>query len=86
MITYESKVSQNWHDNEKKDYVQLDWPSIVGWAYASIFAVAVRFQIQDQFWILWPQLHAACILDFLEKSKNELVRPKTVFLAILAKK
>ena len=25
-------------------YLQLDWPSIAGWAYASIFVVAVRFQ------------------------------------------
>ena len=66
-------------------YIQLDWPSIAGWAYASIFAVVVRFQIRDQFWVPQPKLHRACILDFFEKSKNELVRPKMVFLAILAK-
>ena len=31
--------------------VQLDWPWIAEWAYAGIFAVAVRFQNKDQFWI-----------------------------------
>ena len=30
-------------------FVQLDWPWIAEWAYAGIFAVAVRFQNQDQF-------------------------------------
>ena len=44
--------------------VQLDWPSIADWAYASIFAVEVRFQIQDQFWIPQLELHGACILGF----------------------
>ena len=33
------------------DDVQLDWPWIAEWAYAGIFAVAVRFQNQDHFWI-----------------------------------
>ena len=32
--------------------LRLDWPSVADWAYASIFAMAVRFQNQDhQFWI-----------------------------------
>ena len=31
--------------------LQLDWPWIPEWAYADIFAVAVRFQNQDKFWI-----------------------------------
>ena len=31
--------------------LQLDWPSTRTWACAGIFAVAVRFQIRDQFWI-----------------------------------
>ena len=53
----------------------------IGWKM-----MAVRFQNQDQFWIPQPKLHVACILDFFfEKSKNELVRPKMVFLVILAK-
>ena len=43
---------------------QLDWPSTADWAYASIFAVAVRFQNQDQFWIPRPKLHGACIFGF----------------------
>ena len=49
--------------------LQLDWPSIAGWAYASIFAVTVRFQIRDQFWIPQPKLRGACILEFLEDEK-----------------
>ena len=58
-------------------YIQLNWPSIAGWAYTSIFAVAV--------WIPQPRLHGACILDFFfKKLKNELVRPKMVVLANLA--
>ena len=61
------------------DGIQLDWSSIAGWDYASIFAVAVRFLIQDQFWIPQSKLHEACIFDFFEKSKNELARPKMVF-------
>ena len=65
--------------------VQLDWPSIADWAYASIFAVKVQFHIRDQFWIPQPKLHGACILDFVEKSKNELVWPFFMFLAILVK-
>ena len=28
--------------------LQLDWPWIAEWAYAGIFAVAVRFQNQDR--------------------------------------
>ena len=31
--------------------VQLDWPWIAEWAYAGIFAVAIRFQNQGQSWI-----------------------------------
>ena len=65
--------------------VQLDWPSIADWAYAGIFAVAVRFQNQDQFWIPQPKLHGACILGFFKKSQNEVVWSFLVFLAILAK-
>ena len=34
-----------------KTNLQLDWPWIAGWAYVGIFAVAVLFQHQDQFWI-----------------------------------
>ena len=49
--------------------VQLDWPSIADWAYASIFAVEVRFQIQDQFWIPQLELHGACILGFWKFKK-----------------
>ena len=31
--------------------IQLDWPWTAEWAYTGIFAVAVRIQNQDQFWI-----------------------------------
>ena len=65
--------------------VQLDWLSIVDWAYASIFAVEIRFHIRGQFWIPEPKLHGACILDFFEKSKNELGWTFLMFLVILAK-
>ena len=44
----------------------------------------VRFQIWDQFWIPQPKIHGTSILDFFEKSKNKLVRPKMAFWAILA--
>ena len=64
--------------------LQLDWPWILEWAYASIFAVAVRIQNQDQFWISHQKIRDH-FFNFFEKSKNELVRPKTMFLAILAK-
>ena len=65
--------------------LQLDWPSIAGCVYAGMFAVAIRFQIRDQFWISQPKLNVACFLDLFEKSKDELVRTKMVFLTILAK-
>ena len=64
--------------------IQLDWPWIVEWAYTSIFAVSVRIQNQDQFWIS-HQKNQELFGLFFEKSKNELVRPKTMFLAVLAK-
>ena len=64
--------------------VQLDLPWIAEWAYASIFAVAVQFQNKDQFWIS-RQKSGVVFLIFFEKPKNELVRPKMVFLVILAK-
>ena len=63
--------------------IQLDWLAIADWAYAGIFAVAVRFQNQDQFWIPRQKLHWACILDFFEKSQNEHVLAVMVILAIL---
>ena len=53
------------------------------WAYAGIFAVAVRFQNQDQFWILHQKLHGACIFDFFKNPQNEVVWPFLVFLVIL---
>ena len=64
--------------------LQLDWPWIAGWTYAGIFAVAVQIQNQDQFWISHPKTQGS-FFYFIEKSKNELVRTKTMFLAILAK-
>ena len=63
--------------------LQLDWPCSAEWAYAGIFAVAVRFQNQDQFWISPKKIRGR--FYFFKKSKNELVWPKTMFLGILAK-
>ena len=63
-------------------HIQLDWPCIAEWAYAGIFAVAVQCQNQDQFWIS-RQTNRGVFYLFI-KSKNELVRPKMMFLAILA--
>ncbi len=49
--------------------VAASW--ISEWAYAAgIFAVAVRFQNQDKFWISHIKLHGAWVFDFFEKSKN----------------
>ena len=62
--------------------VQLDWLRIAEWACAGIFAVAVQFQNQDHFLISHQKLHE---FFFFEKSKNELVWSKMMFLAILAK-
>ena len=63
--------------------MQLDWLWIAEWAYTEIFAVAVRVQKQDQFWISHQK--SGVIFNLFERSKNELVRIKTMFLAILAK-
>ena len=61
--------------------IQLDWPWVAEWAYASIFTVAVQIQNQDQFWISHQKIRGC----FFEKLKNELMRPKMMFLAILVK-
>ena len=39
-----------------KQYSWIGDEYVSDWAYANIFAVAVRFQIQDQFWIPHHQL------------------------------
>ena len=41
---------------------------------------------QDQLWVSHQKNQGSIFLICSKKSKNELVRPKTVFLAILAKK
>ena len=64
--------------------IQLDWPWIAGWAYAGIFAVAVRIQNQDQFWISHQKIRGHFFL-FFQKVENEFVWPKWCFFAILAK-
>ena len=50
---------------------------------ADIFAVAVRFQNQDQCWIPHQKLQGGILFYFIEKLKNELVWPKMMYLAIL---
>ena len=42
------------------------------------------FKNQDQFWVSHQKIQGS-FFNLFEKSKNELVRPKMVFLAILAK-
>ena len=37
-------------------HLQLDCPSVRHWDYVITFAVEVRFQIRDQFWIIQPKL------------------------------
>ena len=51
--------------------LQLGWQWIAEWAYVGIFAVAVRIQNQDQFWISC-QKNQGLFFNFLEKLKNEL--------------
>ena len=42
---YASPKGDNHFSDFKAHEVQLDWPSISDWAYASNFAVKLRFQI-----------------------------------------
>ena len=53
--------------------MQLDYPSDGHWNYADIFAVEVRFQIRDQFWVLQLKIHWTKYLIFLAKPQNGLV-------------
>ena len=53
--------------------IQLDWLAIANWAYADIFAVAVQFQYQDQFWIPHQKLHGAYFLDRCVEPQNMLI-------------
>ena len=64
--------------------LQLDQLRIAECAYVGIFSVAVQYQNQDQFWIS-RQKYQESFFNFFEKSKNELARPKTMFLVILTK-
>ena len=69
------------------NYLQLDWPAIAPWAYASTFAVAVWFQNKDQFWIPPPKLHEACFFSIFRKTEKTSLQGRFLcFLAILAKK
>ena len=53
--------------------LQLNCPSDGHWGYAGIFAVEVRFQVRDQFWIPQPKLHGAKYLIFFVKPQNMVV-------------
>ena len=55
--------------------LQLDWPWTAEWAYAGIFAVSVRFQNQDQFWVSHQTNLVWFFCFFFKKSKNDLARP-----------
>ena len=50
--------------------IRLDWSWIAEWAYAHIFAVAVRFQNQDQFWISHQKNQGSFFLIFSLKSRK----------------
>ena len=65
----------------QESVIQLDWPWIAEWAYAGIFAVAVRFQNQDQYWISHQKSGFFIFLFF----RNVARTAKKMFLAILAK-
>ena len=63
---------------------KLDWQSTADWAYAGIFAVEVQFHIRDWFGFLSPNYTGRVFWIFLKNSRNKLVWPFLVFLAILA--
>ena len=52
------------------EYVQLDCLLVRSWDPVITFAVEVRFQIQNQFWIPQPKLHKACYLTFCKTPKH----------------
>ena len=52
--------------------IQLNCPAIRHQDYVIIFAVEVRFQIGDQFWIPYQTLHRTCYLFFVNP-QNMLV-------------
>ena len=58
----------------KYGYMQLDCPSVKSWDIVITFAVGVRFQIWDQFWITQPKLHGAWYLIFVVKPQNMLIQ------------
>ena len=57
--------------------LQLDWLRTAEWTYAVIFAAAVQFQNQDNFWISHQNLRGRFYL--FEKLKNELFDQKYCF-------
>ena len=42
-----------------KSLPQLDCPSVTNWDVIIAFAMGIRLQIRDQFWIPQPKLHGA---------------------------
>ena len=67
--------------------LQLDWPWIAEWAYVRWHfccgcPISKPRQVLD---FSSKKSGVDFFFNFFEKSKNELVRPKTAFLAILAK-
>ena len=53
--------------------------------YAEIFALAVRFQNQDQFWVSRQKNQVSFLFLFFRNVEKWDRTAKTVFLAILAK-
>ena len=71
---YDKKEHVPYLLNNVTPLIQLDWPGIAEWIYADMFAVAVRFQNQDQFWVYHKT--SGTVFYFFEKSTNELIQPK----------
>ena len=52
-----------------RDILQVDWPWIAEWGYADIFAVAIKVQNQDQFWVSHQKINGRFFL-ILSKSQK----------------
>ena len=60
----------DWFDLE---VVQLDWLRFADWAYTDVFAVDVRFQINDQLYIPHQKTTYGILFDVFVKSQNGLI-------------
>ena len=76
-VIQNSRINANLSETLVKTQANLplDWPSIADWAYASRFAVEVRFQIRDHldFWKIEKWVRLALFDVFGEFSENSMV-------------